>query len=109
MARQAHGSVLVSYGDTAVLVTAVAEAEGREGIDFFPLTVNFQTKTFAAGKIPGGFFKREGRPPDYDTLTSPAHRPAHPAPVPEELHLRDPGHRHGALPRLRRTTPTSSP
>ncbi len=70
MARQAHGAVLVSYGSTVVLVTAVAEAEGREGIDFFPLTVNFQTKTFAAGKIPGGFFKREGRPPDYDTLTS---------------------------------------
>ncbi len=70
LARQAHGAVLATYGETAVLVTAVAEAEGREGIDFFPLTVNFQTKTFAAGKIPGGFFKREGRPPDYDTLTS---------------------------------------
>jgi polyribonucleotide nucleotidyltransferase len=70
LARQAHGAVLATYGETAVLVTAVAEPEGREGIDFFPLTVNFQTKTFAAGKIPGGFFKREGRPPDSDTLTS---------------------------------------
>ncbi len=70
MARQAHGAVVVSYGGTVVLVTAVAAEEPREGIDFFPLTVNFQSKTFAAGKIPGGFFKREGRPPDYDTLAS---------------------------------------
>ena len=70
MARQAHGAVVVSYGGTVVLVTAVAAEEAREGVDFFPLTVNFQSKTFAAGKIPGGFFKREGRPPDYDTLAS---------------------------------------
>jgi polyribonucleotide nucleotidyltransferase len=69
VARQAHGAVLATYGETVVLVTAVANAEPRDGIDFFPLTVNFQTKTFAAGKIPGGFFKREGRPPDSDTLT----------------------------------------
>ncbi|MBI5440143.1 MAG: polyribonucleotide nucleotidyltransferase, partial [Deltaproteobacteria bacterium] len=70
MARQAHGAVLATYGGTVVLVTAVAEAEPRAGADFFPLTVNFQSKTFAAGKIPGGFFKREGRPPDSDTLTA---------------------------------------
>jgi polyribonucleotide nucleotidyltransferase len=70
MGRQAHGAVLATYGQTAVLVTAVANLESRAGIDFFPLTVNFQTKTYAAGKIPGGFFKREGRPPDSDTLTS---------------------------------------
>ena len=70
MARQAHGAVLASYGSTVVLVTAVADAEPREGVDFFPLTVNFQSKTFAAGKIPGGFFKREGRPPDQDTISS---------------------------------------
>ena len=70
MARQAHGAVLVSCEGTAVLVTAVADTEPRQGIDFFPLTVNFQSKTFAAGKIPGGFFKREGRPPDSDTLAS---------------------------------------
>ena len=70
VARQAHGAVLVTYGETVVLVTAVANAEAREGIDFFPLTVNFETKTYAAGRIPGGFFKREGRPPDSDTLTS---------------------------------------
>ncbi len=70
MARQAHGAVLVTYGETAVLVTAVSDAAPREGVDFFPLTVNFQTKTFAAGKIPGGFFKREGKAPDSDTLAS---------------------------------------
>jgi len=70
MARQASGAVLITYGETSALVTAVASDEPREGVDFFPLTVNFQTKTFSAGKIPGGFFKREGRPPDYDTLTS---------------------------------------
>ena len=70
MARQAHGAVVVTYGGTVVLVTAVAAEEPREGVDFFPLTVNFLSKTFAAGKIPGGFFKREGRPPDYDTLAS---------------------------------------
>jgi len=70
LARQAHGAVLATYGETAVLVTAVASTETRDGGDFLPLTVNFQTKTFAAGKIPGGFFKREGRPPDSDTLSS---------------------------------------
>ncbi|MGH6954652.1 MAG: polyribonucleotide nucleotidyltransferase, partial [Alphaproteobacteria bacterium] len=70
IARQAGGAVLVSYGETAVLCTAVAEKKPREGIDFFPLTVNYQEKTFAAGKIPGGFFKREGRPSEKETLTS---------------------------------------
>ena len=70
MARQADGAVLVSYGATTVLCTAVAQRSARAGIDFFPLTVNYQEKTFAAGKIPGGFFKREGRPTEKDTLTS---------------------------------------
>ena len=70
MARQADGAVLVSHGETAVLCTAVAQKTPREGIDFFPLTVNYQEKTFAAGKIPGGFFKREGRPSEKETLTS---------------------------------------
>jgi polyribonucleotide nucleotidyltransferase len=70
MARQADGAVVVSYGDTVVLCTAVGAKEQREGIDFFPLTVNYQEKTFAAGKIPGGFFKREGRPSEKETLTS---------------------------------------
>ena len=70
MARQADGAVLVTYGETQVLCTAVAQKAPRPGVDFFPLTVNYQEKTFAAGKIPGGFFKREGRPSEKETLTS---------------------------------------
>jgi len=70
LARQADGAVLVTYGETTVLCTAVAQKTPRAGIDFFPLTVNYQEKTFAAGKIPGGFFKREGRPAEKETLTS---------------------------------------
>ncbi len=70
IAKQANGAVMVRKGDTMVLVTAVAARKGREGIDFFPLTVDYQEKTYAAGKIPGGFFKREGRLSDSETLTS---------------------------------------
>jgi polyribonucleotide nucleotidyltransferase len=70
IARQADGAVMVTYGDTMVLCTAVAQKSPKPGIDFFPLTVNYQEKTFAAGKIPGGFFKREGRPNEKETLTS---------------------------------------
>ena len=70
VARQADAAVMVTYGDTTVLCTAVAQKTPKEGIDFFPLTVNYQEKTFAAGKIPGGFFKREGRPAEKETLTS---------------------------------------
>ena len=70
MARQADGAVKVSMGDTVVLVTAVAEKTARAGRDFFPLTVNYVEKTYAAGRIPGGFFKREGRPTEKETLTS---------------------------------------
>jgi len=70
MAKQAGGAVYVRYGDTIVLVTAVVAREPREGADFLPLTVIYQEKTFAAGKIPGGFFKREGRPSEFETLTS---------------------------------------
>ncbi len=70
IARQADGAVLVTYGETTVLCTAVAQKTPKAGIDFFPLTVNYQEKTFAAGKIPGGFFKREGRPNEKETLTS---------------------------------------
>jgi polyribonucleotide nucleotidyltransferase len=69
-ARQATGAVFASYGETAVLATVVAEREPRAGIDFFPLTVNYQEKTYAAGKIPGGYFKREGRPTEKETLVS---------------------------------------
>jgi polyribonucleotide nucleotidyltransferase len=70
LARQAEGSVRVSMGDTIVLVTACAEQKARAGRDFFPLTVNYIEKTYAAGRIPGGFFKREGRPTEKETLTS---------------------------------------
>jgi len=70
IARQAHGAVLVRYGETIVLCTVVGEKSPRPGLDFFPLTVHYQEKTFAAGKIPGGFFKREGRPSEKEVLTS---------------------------------------
>jgi len=70
MARQAGGAALVQFSESVVLVTATALATAREGIDFFPLTCDYQEKTFAAGKIPGGFFKREGRPAEKEILTS---------------------------------------
>ncbi len=70
VAKQANGAVLVQYGDTVVLVTAVTSDKRREGIDFLPLTVNYLEMTYAAGKIPGGFFKREGRPTDHEILIS---------------------------------------
>ena len=70
IARQADGAVLATYGETVVLCTVVTSKEPKEGVDFLPLTVNYQEKTFAAGKIPGGFFKREARPSDKETLIS---------------------------------------
>lgn len=70
LAKQATGSVTVRCGDTIVLVTAVASSKAKEGVDFLPLTVDYIEKTYAAGKIPGGFFKREGRPSEKETLTS---------------------------------------
>ncbi len=70
VARQADGAVIAAIGDTQVLVTAVGRKTADPGRDFFPLTVNYQEKTYAAGKIPGGFFKREGRPSEKETLTS---------------------------------------
>jgi polyribonucleotide nucleotidyltransferase len=70
IARQADGAVMVSYGDTVVLVTVVGKTDVKPGQDFFPLTVDYQERTYAAGKIPGGFFKREGRPSEKETLTS---------------------------------------
>ena len=69
-AKQADGSVVARYGDTVVLATAVAKKEAKEDIDFFPLTIDYQEKAYAAGKIPGGFFKREGRPSEKEVLTS---------------------------------------
>ncbi len=70
MARQADGAVVATYGDTTVLAAVTAEKAPKPGVDFFPLTVNYVEKTYAAGKIPGGFFKREGRPSEKETLTS---------------------------------------
>ncbi|MEO7026031.1 MAG: polyribonucleotide nucleotidyltransferase [Caulobacteraceae bacterium] len=70
VARQADGAVLATYGETTVLAAVVFEKSPKPGLDFFPLTVNYQEKTFAAGKIPGGFFKREGRPSEKETLVS---------------------------------------
>src|SRR5215510_13239798 len=70
IARQADGAVLAKYGDTTVLATVVSAKEPKEGIDFLPLTVNYQEKFYAAGRIPGGYFKREGRPTEKETLVS---------------------------------------
>jgi polyribonucleotide nucleotidyltransferase len=70
VARQADGAVIATYGETVVLATVVSMKEPKPGLDFFPLTVNYQEKTFAAGKIPGGYFKREGRPSEKETLVS---------------------------------------
>jgi polyribonucleotide nucleotidyltransferase len=70
MARQADGAVLATYGDTSVLATVVFAKKPKDGVDFFPLTVNYQEKYYAAGRVPGGFFKREGRPTEKETLTS---------------------------------------
>ncbi|HRE21709.1 MAG TPA: polyribonucleotide nucleotidyltransferase [Rhabdaerophilum sp.] len=70
IARQADGAVLATYGETTVLATVVSAKEPKPGVDFFPLTVNYQEKAFAAGRIPGGFFKREGRPSEKETLVS---------------------------------------
>ena len=70
LAKQSHGAVLAQYGETIVLATVVAAYQSRERVDFLPLTVDYQERTFAAGKIPGGFFKREGRPSEKEILTS---------------------------------------
>jgi polyribonucleotide nucleotidyltransferase len=70
LAKQANGSVIVSSGDTVVLVTASAAKEAAGFLDFLPLTVNYQEQSYAAGKIPGGFFKREGKPSDRETLAA---------------------------------------
>ena len=70
IARQSSGAVMVSMDDTVVLATVVAKTEAKAGQDFFPLTVDYIEKTYAAGKIPGSFFKREGRPSEFETLTS---------------------------------------
>src|SRR6202008_2292732 len=70
LARQADGAVFASYGDTTVIATVVAAKQPKEGIDFLPLTCNYQEKYYAAGRIPGGYFKREARPTEKETLVS---------------------------------------
>src|SRR6266566_60921 len=70
LAKQADGAVVVRSGDTVVLVSACAAANPREGIDFLPLTVDYKENTYASGRIPGGFFKREGKPTEKEVLTS---------------------------------------
>ena len=108
IARQADGAVLATYGETTVLCTAVAAKSAKPGQDFFPLTVNYQEKTFAAGKIPGGFFKREGRPSEKETLVSRLiDRPIRPLFVPGFLQ-RDAGRLHRVEPRPRKRSRTSS-
>src|SRR5512132_2358942 len=70
LAKQAHGSVIVRSGDSVVIVTSCRAANAREGIDFLPLTVDYREYTYASGRIPGGFFKREGKPAEKEVLTS---------------------------------------
>ena len=69
IAKQADGAVVVSYGDTMILVTAVSSRLPRENVDFFPLTVEYRESTYSAGRIPGNYFRREGRPSEKETLT----------------------------------------
>ncbi len=89
VARQATGAVMVTMGDTSVLCTVVGAKEAKPGQPFFPLSVHYQERAYAAGQIPGGFFKREGRPsenPDF-----PPDRPSDPSAVPQRLHERSAG------------------
>ena len=97
IARQAGGAVLVTVDDTVVLATVVASKTAKPGQDFFPLTVDYIEKTYAAGKIPGGFFKREGKPSEKETLTQPPDRPSAAPAVPRRLLQRSPGHHPRAV------------
>ena len=85
MAKQANGSVVVRSGDSVVLVTACSNAEPKPGANFFPLTVDYREYTYAAGKFPGGFIKREGRPSEKEILTSRLIDRPDPAAVPRRL------------------------
>src|ERR1700740_1477187 len=122
IARQADGAVFASYGESTVLATVVSAKEPKPGIDFLPLTCNYQEKTYAAGRIPGGYFKREGRPTERETLISrlidrpirplfadggppprarntdlPPDRPSHTSAFRRRLSLRHTGGRHHAV------------
>ncbi len=94
LAKQSQGAVVARIGDTMVLATANAEKKVREGIDFFPLTIDVEERMYAAGKIPGSFFRREGRPTDQAILTARLDRPAATPLVQEGLPQRDPGRVH---------------
>ena len=99
IARQADGAVLATLGETTVLATVVSAKTQKLGQDFFPLTVNYQEKTFAAGRIPGGYFKREGRPSEKEILVSRLiDRPIRPV-VPGRLSVRHTGRRNRAVAR----------
>ncbi len=101
LAKQADGSVVVRMGDTMVLVTACHSSSPREGIDFLPLTVDYREYTYASGRIPGGFFKREGKATEKETLTSRViDRPIRPL-FPVGMGLRDAGDRVRAVGRHR--------
>ena len=101
VAKQADGSVIMRYGETVVLVTACYAPTAREGIDFLPLTVDYREYTYASGRIPGGFFKREGRPTEKEVLTSRLiDRPIRPL-FPSGVESRNASHRAGPLRRRR--------
>ena len=101
VARQADGAVFATWGETTVLATVVAAKEAKPGVDFFPLTVHYPEKAFAAGPIPGGYLKREGRPSDRETLTSRLIDLPISTAVPRGLPARHAGDRHGLFLRPR--------
>ena len=94
MAELANASAMVTYGETTVLVAVTASARPRDGIDFFPLSVDFEEKLYAVGRIPGSFMRREGQPSLRRRAGQPPHRPAHPAPVSLRLPQRRGSHLH---------------
>jgi polyribonucleotide nucleotidyltransferase len=103
LAELANAAVMVGYGDTRVLVCATASPRPRDGVDFFPLSVDFEEKLYSVGRIPGSFNRREGRPGERGILCSRHDRPAHPSPVPLRFAQRRVHyvHRHERGPRLR--------
>ena len=108
LAKQAGGSVIVRFGDSVVLVTACRAAIAREGIDFLPLTVDYREYTYASGRIPGGFFKREGKPAEKEVLTSRVHRPARSGRCSRRAGATRRRSSRSCCRPIRRTTPTSS-
>ena len=109
IARQADGACWCSMDDTVVLATVVARREAKPGQDFFPLTVDYVEKTYAAGRIPGGFFKREGRPSEKETLTSPPDRSSDPSALSRRLLQRSAGRDPRAVGESRNRFRTSRP